>query len=144
MLWGLLEPLDELFGRQHARALLLVGDGREQVPERGQKALVVILRERLVVLEDRVAKRLAEVERLQDRVGVASVPEVLQAVVPLAVRVRQERLVQLGRAVPLRRKGVGSGVSARKIVRARDGSGSRRRRAGLAVYRRARRAAARS
>ena len=134
----------ELMATQHARALLLVGDGREQVPERGQKALVVILRERLVVLEDRVAERLAEVERLQDRVGVAGVPEVLQAVVPLAVRVRQERLVQLGRAVPLRRKGVGSVVSARKIVRARDGSGSRRRRAGLAVYRRARRAAARS
>ena len=66
------EPRDKLLGRDGADFLLLRGDRVEEVGEAGEKRLLAPLVLRLV-LQHLVAERLAEVEGLQHRVGVAGV-----------------------------------------------------------------------
>ena len=63
----------------------------------------MVLRERRVVRDQALAEGLTEVQRLEHRVGVARVAEVLEAVVAFAVRdLSVELLLQSGGAVTLR------------------------------------------
>ena len=83
-----LEPVHELPGRNDARALLRGGDLCHEVRQAREQALRGSLRARqllhgLVVAQEPLAERPAEHERLEDRVAVARVAEVLQAEVAL-------------------------------------------------------------
>ena len=97
-----LESRDELLRRQHPRAFLLPADVAEQLAQTRQQILLVVFGQRTVILQDALSERLAEIQGLQHRVGVAGVAEVLQPKVPLAVgNVAVESLLELGEVVAL-------------------------------------------
>lgn len=97
----LAQPRDELLRRYRADLLLLRGNAIEEVRQAGEQRFLGPLVLGLV-LEHLLAKRLAEVERLQHRVAIACVPEVNQ---PEIVLVGRE---QFGADLPLQLRYVGA------------------------------------
>jgi len=102
----LAQPCDELLGRNGAHLLLLRGNAVEEIRQAGEQRLLGPLVLGLV-LQDLLAKWLAEVEGLQHRVAVAGVPKVHQ---PEVVLVGRE---QVGANLPLQLRYVGAHAGTR-------------------------------